>query len=60
MAWRRGWAGWGSPEPIYPVQPAPAAVPRDELQTLKSQAKYFGEALQGINKRIAQLEADAK
>jgi len=52
-------AGWNA----APVQPyadpgytAPPAVPQNELAYLKEQAKYFGDALENINKRIAKLE----
>jgi len=33
---------------------------RDEVEVLKSQAEYFGEALEGINRRIAEIEAGTK
>ena len=48
--------GWGTPVAAQPV-----AYPQvDELTTLKNEAKHFGEALQSINKRISELEADKK
>jgi len=68
----RGRGGyWGAPyaAPAYPyagaVQPyaAPYAsgpTPEQETELLKGQAAYFGEALEGIQKRIAELEAKGK
>ena len=43
-------AGYGSPY-------APAADPAQELEALKSQAEYFGDALENIKKRIDELES---
>jgi len=59
MAWRRA---WGYPLGAYPaaVPYGAAAAPQDEVEILKNQAKYFAEALEGINKRIAELEAEKK
>ena len=41
-----------------PVAPADAVVPQAQVQleTLKNQAQYFQEALNGIHKRIEELE----
>ncbi len=39
---------------------APAAPTRDqELDALKGQAEYFEDALEGIKKRISELEAES-
>jgi hypothetical protein len=56
---RRGW-GVG---PVFPnaayraPYSAPAVTPQSEVEILKEQANYFGEALESINKRIAELKA---
>lgn len=55
MAWRHGRAGWG-----YPSPNAAEAAPQNEVEILKDQAKCFGEALENINKRIAELVAEKK
>ena len=60
MARRRGWGAWGYPVNAYPQPAAPAVESRDEVEVLKSQAEYFGEALEGINRRIAEIEAGTK
>jgi hypothetical protein len=55
MAWRRGWA---FPPAAYPGGPfvTDTGASVNEVEMLKRQAKYFGEALDGINKRIAEIE----
>jgi|WetSurMetagenome_2_1015567.scaffolds.fasta_scaffold00229_24 hypothetical protein len=55
MGRRRLWAGWGYPPAAYPE-----TVPRDEIEMLKERAARFGEALDKINKRIAELETEKK
>jgi uncharacterized protein DUF5320 len=61
--WQRAAAGWpafGGPAPGYAPQPAPfapAMTQQQELDTLKGQAEYFEDALEGIRKRIEELEA---
>lgn len=62
-----GWAraGWGYPawqaasgagySPTYPPYGAPLSH-EQELDTLKGQAEYFEDALDGIKKRIEDLE----
>jgi hypothetical protein len=70
----RGWGGyWGAPygaatydygapyqvPPAY--YPAPYGVspsPEQEMDALKGQAEYFEDALEGIKKRIQELEAE--
>lgn len=47
IGWRQGWA-------VQPVSNSQS----DELASLKSQAKYFKEALQSINSRISEFEAE--
>ncbi|MBN1355218.1 DUF5320 domain-containing protein [bacterium] len=68
----RGWGGyWGSAYagPVYPygASVSPYSVPytawptpEQEADTLKGQAEYFEDALEGIKKRIAELEEAAK
>ena len=50
--WRRGWAFREAQ-----VQPA-SYFHAAELSTLKDQARYFGEALTSINKRISEIETE--
>jgi hypothetical protein len=60
--WGRGW-GWAAPaypSATYPVPYAPAVAPQNEAELLKNQAKYFNEALEEINTRIAELKAEKK
>jgi hypothetical protein len=55
---RAGWGGYmGVPyvAPAYPYGAAP--TPQQETDMLKGQAEYFEDALEGIKKRIAELEA---
>ncbi len=70
----RGWGGYGSVPygaaaygygAPYQVPPAGYAAPysvtpspQQELDALKNQAEYFEDALEGINKRIQELEAE--
>ena len=68
----RGWGGyWGAPyaAPAYPYAGAviPYATPygvgptrEQEADILKGQAEYFEDALEGIKKRIAELEAKSE
>ncbi|MBN2189442.1 MAG: DUF5320 domain-containing protein [Chitinispirillaceae bacterium] len=62
MGWGRGlgWAAPAYPAAAYPASYAPAIAPQNEAELLKSQAKYFGEALEEINKRIAEIKAEKK
>jgi hypothetical protein len=69
----RGWGGyWGAPygasaygygvpyqvTPVYYTAPyGVSPSPEQELDALKGQAEYFEDALEGINKRIQELEA---
>jgi len=56
MAWRHGWA-------VNPWQAGPVpvvAAPQNELKALKNQAKYLGESLDSITKRIAEIESAPK
>ena len=66
----RGWGGrWAAPYAVPPAYgyPAPYAAPpvpyagptrQQEVDALKGQAEYFQGALEDINKRIAELEAE--
>ena len=57
-----GMGVYGAP-PAYPMPQAapvgPAATVQQELDALKSQAEYFGDALEGIRKRIEELQAES-
>lgn len=69
----RGWARFGymptqgvptyampytaSPYPGYGADYLPQATPQQELDGLKGQAEYFEDVLDGIRKRITELEA---
>jgi hypothetical protein len=61
--WQR--AGYGmpaygggiSPYAYSGVSPAPAITPQQELDGLKGQAEYLEDALDGIKKRIEELES---
>ena len=61
--WQRagmGMPAYGAP-PAYPTPYAapfgPAATEEQELEALKGQAEYFEDALEGIKKRIEELQA---
>ncbi|MBN1675177.1 MAG: DUF5320 domain-containing protein [Kiritimatiellae bacterium] len=67
----RGWAGYGPRAygyaPAYGMPPFPyaapygaAPTPEQEVDRLKGQAEYFEDALEGVKKRIAELEAEKK
>ena len=54
-----GWPAFGGPGPY--VMPgampfAPNMAPEQELDVLKGQEEYFADALEGIKKRIEELE----
>jgi len=68
----RGWAGYGAAPYAAPAYPYAAAIPpyvapygaaptpqQQETDVLKGQAEYFEDALEGIKKRIAELESAA-
>jgi hypothetical protein len=64
--WQRasmGWPTWGAAVPraaVYPP-PAPAAVgPQQELDALKGQAEYLEDALEGVRKRMQEIESQQK
>jgi hypothetical protein len=51
------WGGAVSPY-VYGGAPfAPTITPQQELDGLKSQAEYFEDSLEGIKKRIEELES---
>jgi len=50
-------APYGTP---YGAPFAPAMTAQQELDGLKGQAEYFEDALDGIKKRIEELEAEGK
>jgi hypothetical protein len=56
MGRRHGWAGAPYPVAAYPAPIVPPATPMDEVEALKNQAHYFAEALEGINRRITELD----
>ena len=65
-----GFPAWGGMVPQgYGVPDAPAygawsgqvtPQPQQELDALKGQAEYFQDALEGVRKRIEELETEAK
>ena len=61
-----GWQRAGMGYPAYgSVAPnatpfAPAMTKEQELESLKGQAEYFEDALEGIKKRVEELQAEAK
>jgi len=54
-----GYPAYGAAPP-YGVPFAPAMTAQQELDGLKGQAEYFEDALDGINKRIQELESKTK
>ena len=64
--WQRAAAGWpayGGFAPGYAPQLAPfgaVMTEQQEIDLLKGQAEYFEDALEGIKKRIGELEAKAE
>ena len=64
--WQRagmGYPAYGSVAPNttpYGVPFAPAMTKEQELDGLKSQAEYLEDALEGIKKRVEELQAQAK
>ena len=64
--WQRvgmGYPAYGSVAPDatpYGVPFAPAMTKEQELDGLKGQAEYLEDALEGIKKRIEELQAEAK
>ena len=63
-AWGSGYApayGGGGYAPAYGSVPyAPGVTPEQELNALKGQAEYLEDALDGIKKRIEQVEAQTE
>jgi hypothetical protein len=59
MGWGCGWVYPAAPF-TTPVQYGTAPTPQDEVELLKEQARYFGEAMEQINKRIAEIEVKKK
>ncbi len=68
--WQRaavGYPGFGGAVPVAAPYVAPYAAPfappvsgEQQLDALKGQAEYFEDALEGIRKRIEELEAQSK
>jgi len=64
--WQRasyGYPAYGGAVPYNvepPVYGTPGVGPQQELDALKGQAEYLEDALEGITKRIAELEAKAQ
>ena len=62
-----GWPGWARAGFGYPAWGGPVApfagpatpAPQQELEALNQQAAYFQDALEDIQKRIGELQADA-
>ena len=63
--WQRagiGWPAYGAPAAYpapYTAPVGPDVTKEQELDVLKGQAEYFEDALEGIRKRIEELEAQA-
>ncbi len=57
-----GWAryDWNYPIPAYFGVEGEAPNRKVELESLKEQAKYYGKALENINKRIDELQREKK
>jgi len=51
-----GVPGWARADYNWQA-PGPGMTPQEELDGLKSQAKYLEEALNGISQRISELES---
>lgn len=69
MAWGRGgrWHRWNFPYahpyamPPYPYYgQAPYSAPEEEMEMLQEHAKVIEDQLNGIQKRISELEAELK
>ena len=61
--WATGWGGYGPAPyaPAYGGAPFGAApTTAQETDALKGQAEYLEDALDGVKKRLAELEADAE
>ena len=63
--WQRGAYGYpafgGAPYATASAAPyAPTIPPEQEVEMLKGQAEYFEDALDGIKKRLEELESKAK
>jgi hypothetical protein len=66
--WQRGayaYPAWGGAAPAYfgavaPQMPYGAPSREQELQALQRQAEYLDDALGGIRKRIAEIEAEGE
>ncbi len=46
--------------PYYPPYTPPQYTKENEIEELKSQAEYFEDSLEGIKKRISELEKETK
>lgn len=58
-----GWQRAGAPyagAPFYAPTPAPAPTREQQLEALKGHAGQMAEALEGIRKRIDELEAQTR
>jgi hypothetical protein len=58
-----GWPAFGGPVPYgvpYAAPFTPAMSTEQQLETLKGQAEYFEDALEGIRKQIEELQAKSK
>jgi len=64
--WQRGAVGWpasgGAVPPVVPYAApfAPTVSTEQQIDALKGQAEYFEDALDGIRKRIQELETKSK
>ena len=58
--WQRGATGWPGYAQAYAAPLTPTVTKEQQIDTLKGQAEYFEDALDGIRKRIEELEAKTK
>ncbi len=58
--WQRSFVGWPGFETPFPGAFGPAMTKEQELSALKSQAKYFEQALDDLRNRITEVESSAE
>ena len=58
--WQRAWMGGVPYAPPFPVSFGPVMTREQELEALKSQAKYFEQALEDLRGRINEVESAAE
>jgi hypothetical protein len=58
--WERSFVGWPSYAPPFPAAFGPMMTKEQELESLKSKAKYFEQALDDLRNRISEVESSAE